>query len=150
MYISSLYYMKEEWRKVAVCMYYHFIITRKNEEKLRFVYIISSLQHGRMRKSFAVCILSLFCSREGSGRDLVCIYQHFIITWKDEESCGMFILLLYCLWRYSAQNAKSRGGIVILRAYGKRGTYPWNIQSGYRKKSRFAWLAQKGAHRTVD
>ena len=75
MYIPSLYYMKEEWRKVAVCMYYHFIITRKNEEKLRFVYIISSLQHGRMRKSFAVYILSLFCSREGSGRDLVCIYQ---------------------------------------------------------------------------
>ena len=59
-------------------MYHHFIITRKNEEKLRYVYIISSLQHGRMRKSCAVYILSLFCSREGSGRDLVCIYQHFM------------------------------------------------------------------------
>ena len=59
-------------------MYHHFIITRKNEEELRYVYIISSLQHGRMRKSCAVYILSLFCSREGSGRDLVCIYQHFM------------------------------------------------------------------------
>ena len=43
MYISLLHYNKEGKRKVAVCIYHDFIITRKDKEKFRFVYIITSL-----------------------------------------------------------------------------------------------------------
>ena len=43
------------------------IITRKDKEKLRYVYIITSLQQGRIRKV------------------AVCIYHYFITTRKDEE-----------------------------------------------------------------
>ena len=43
MYILQLYYNKEGKEKVAVCIYNHFIITRKNEEKLRYAYITSLL-----------------------------------------------------------------------------------------------------------
>ena len=37
MYISSLQYNKEGLRKVAVCIYHHFIIKRKDEEKSQYV-----------------------------------------------------------------------------------------------------------------
>ena len=37
MYISSLKYKKERLTKVAVCIYHHFIIKRKDEEKLQYV-----------------------------------------------------------------------------------------------------------------
>ena len=43
MYESSLHYNKEGKRKVALCICHHFIITRKDKEKLRYVYIINSL-----------------------------------------------------------------------------------------------------------
>ena len=43
MYISSLHYNKEGGRKVTVCIYHHFIITRKHKEKLHYVYIITTL-----------------------------------------------------------------------------------------------------------
>ena len=43
MYISSLYYSKQGLRKVTVCIYHHFIITRKDKKKFRYVYIITSL-----------------------------------------------------------------------------------------------------------
>ena len=43
MYISSLHYEKEGRGKVAVCIYHHFIITRKDKEKLQYVYIITVL-----------------------------------------------------------------------------------------------------------
>ena len=43
MYISSMYYNKQENRNVAVCIYHQFIITRKDKEKLQYVYIITSL-----------------------------------------------------------------------------------------------------------
>ena len=43
MYISSLNYNKEASRKVALCIYHHYIITRKDKEKLPYVYIITSL-----------------------------------------------------------------------------------------------------------
>ena len=43
MYISSMYYNKQGDRKVAVCIYHQFITTRKDKEKLRYVYIITSL-----------------------------------------------------------------------------------------------------------
>ena len=43
MYISSMYYNNKGNRKVAVCIYRQFIITRKDKEKLRYVYIITSL-----------------------------------------------------------------------------------------------------------
>ena len=48
MYISSMYYNKQGNRKVAACIYYHFIITRKDEEKLRYVYI--SLYYNKERQ----------------------------------------------------------------------------------------------------
>ena len=37
MYILSLQYNKQGLRKVAVCIYHHFIIKWKDEEKLQFV-----------------------------------------------------------------------------------------------------------------
>ena len=43
MYISSLHYNKERWRKVMVCIYPHFIIKRKDKEKSWYVYIMTSL-----------------------------------------------------------------------------------------------------------
>ena len=60
MYISSLHYKKEGLRKVAVCIYHHFIIKKKDEKscsmyisslhynkeglkKLQYVYIITFL-----------------------------------------------------------------------------------------------------------
>ena len=94
MYISSLYDNKEWWKKVAVCIYHHFIITRKDKKscsmyisslyynkewwkKLQYVYIITLLKQGRMKKV------------------AVCIYHHFIMTRKDEKSCSMYILSLH-------------------------------------------------------
>ena len=85
MYISSLHYKKEGWRKVAACIYHHFITTRKDEEKLLYVYIITSLQQGRMKKSCGMYISSLHYNKEGWRKVVVCIYHYFIITWKDEE-----------------------------------------------------------------
>ena len=67
MYISSLHYNKEGLRKVAVCIYHHFIIKRKDEEKLQYGYIITSLSQGRMNKV------------------AVCVYHHFITTRGDKE-----------------------------------------------------------------
>ena len=43
MYISSPHYKKEGERKVAVCVYHDFIITRKEKEKLRYIYIMTLL-----------------------------------------------------------------------------------------------------------
>ena len=43
MYISSLHYNREGRGKVAVCIYPDFIITRKDKEKLQYVYIINVL-----------------------------------------------------------------------------------------------------------
>ena len=77
MYISSLYYNEKGLRKVAVCIYHNFIITRRDQEKLQHVYIITSLQKGRMKKV------------------AVCIYHYFIITRKDKKSCAMYISSLY-------------------------------------------------------
>ena len=67
MYISSMYYNKQGNRKVAVCIYHQFIITRKDEAKLRYVYIITSLSRGRMKKSCGMYI------------------SPFITTGKDKE-----------------------------------------------------------------
>ena len=79
MYISSLHYKKEGLRKVAVCIYHHFIITRKDEEKLQYGYIITLLSQGRIKKV------------------AVCIYHHFIITRMDKEKIRYVynITLLY-------------------------------------------------------
>ena len=65
MYISLLHYNKEVERKVAVCIYHHFITTRKDEEKLRYVYIITSLQQGRMKKTCGMYISLLHYNKEG-------------------------------------------------------------------------------------
>ena len=65
MYISSLPYNKKEKRKVAVCIYHYFIITRKDKEKLRYVYIITSLQQGSMKKRCVMYISSLHYNMEG-------------------------------------------------------------------------------------
>ena len=59
MYISSLHYNTEGRGKVAVCIYHDFIITRKDEAKLRYVYIITSLSGGRMKKSCGMYISPL-------------------------------------------------------------------------------------------
>ena len=85
MYISSLHYNKEGWRKVALCIYHHFIITRKDEEKSRYVYIIAVLSQGRMKKSCSMYISSLHYNKEGWRKVAVCIYHHFIITRRDKE-----------------------------------------------------------------
>ena len=43
MYVSSLHYNTKGRGKVAVCIYYHLIITKKDEEKLQYLYITTSL-----------------------------------------------------------------------------------------------------------
>ena len=83
MYIFSLYYKKEKSGKVALCIYHHFIITRKDKEKLRYVYIFTSLQQGRIKKSCGMYIFSLYYNKEKSGTVALGIYYHFIITRKD-------------------------------------------------------------------
>ena len=65
MYISLLHYNKEGERKVAVRIYHYFITTRKDEEKLRYVYIITSLQQVRIKKSCGMYISSLQYNKEG-------------------------------------------------------------------------------------
>ena len=67
MYISSLHYNTEGRGKVAVCIYHPLIITRKDEAKLRYVYMITSLSRGRMKKSCGMYI------------------SPFITTGKDKE-----------------------------------------------------------------
>ena len=85
MYISSLHYNTERWRKVAVCIYHHFIITRKDKEKLHYVHIITTLQQGRIKKSCRMYISSLHYNTKGQGKVAVCIYHHVIRTRKDKE-----------------------------------------------------------------
>ena len=124
MYISSLYYNKEGWSKIALCIYHHFITTRKDEEKLRYVYIISSLQQGRIKKlhhfiitkrhkvklqyvyiitslqqggikkSWSMYISSLHYKQEGWRKVSVCIYHHFIITRKDEKNVRYLYIII--------------------------------------------------------
>ena len=43
MYISSLHYNTEGGGKLAVCIYHDFIITRKDKEKVQYIYIITEL-----------------------------------------------------------------------------------------------------------
>ena len=86
MYISPLHYKKKEYRKIAVCVYHHFIKKRKNKKKLQYVYIITLLQQGRMKKSFGMYISSVYYNTGGRGKRAVCIYHHFIITRKDKKN----------------------------------------------------------------
>ena len=82
MYISSIHYNKEGLTKVAVCIYHHSIITRRDKEKFRYgyiitsltgkdkeklqhVYIITSLQQGGIKKSCGMYISSLHYNKEG-------------------------------------------------------------------------------------
>ena len=46
MYISSLVHEKERSYKVAVCIYHHVFMKRKEVIKLRYVYIITCLLKG--------------------------------------------------------------------------------------------------------
>ena len=85
MYISSLHYNTEGRGKVAVCIYHDFIITRKDKEKLQYVYIITLLSQGRMRKSCAMYISSLHYNKKGQRKVAVCIFHHFIVTRREEE-----------------------------------------------------------------
>ena len=64
MYISPLYHNMEGCEKVAVCIQHHFIITRKNEEKLPYVYITTLLKQGRMQKSCGMYIKPLYYKKE--------------------------------------------------------------------------------------
>ena len=70
------------------------MIRRKNKEKLRYVYIITSLKQGRIKKSFGMYISSLHYNTDGRGKRAVCIYNHFIIT-RNDKSFGMYISSLY-------------------------------------------------------
>ena len=54
-------------KKVAVCIYHYFIITRKDE------------------KSCSMYISSVHYKKEGGRKVAVCIYHDFIITRKDKE-----------------------------------------------------------------
>ena len=63
-YILSLYYNKEGLRKVAACIYHHFITTRSDKEKVRYVYIITLLYQGRMKKSCSMYVLSFHYNKE--------------------------------------------------------------------------------------
>ena len=118
MYISSLYYNMEGWRKVAVCIYHHFIITRKNKEKLQYVYLITLLQHGRMKKSCCMYISSLHYNKEGWGKVAVCIYHHFIITRKDKEKL-QYVYLIALLQH--GRMKKSCGIYISSLHYNKEG-----------------------------
>ena len=62
---------------MEACINHHLIITRKDEEKLRNVYIITSLQQGGMKK------VAVF------------IYHPFVKARKDEKSCAMYISSLH-------------------------------------------------------
>ena len=87
MYISSLYYNKEGLSNVEACIYHHFIISRKDKKKLRYVYINTSLQTGIRKKSFGMYISSLHYNTKGRAKRAraVFIYQHFIKTRKDKQ-----------------------------------------------------------------
>ena len=85
MYISSLHYKKEVWRKVAVCIYHDITITRKEKEKLRYVYIITSSQQGRIKKSCGMYISLLHYNKKLWKKVALCIYHYFITTRKDKE-----------------------------------------------------------------
>ena len=65
MYISSLHYNKERYRKVAVCIYQNFFTTKKDEEKFPYVYITTLLQPGGIRKSCTMYISSFYYNKEG-------------------------------------------------------------------------------------
>ena len=67
MYISSLYYNKEGQIEVTVCIYHHFITTRKD------------------KKTCGLYISSLYYNKEGLRKVAVCIYHHFIIARRDKE-----------------------------------------------------------------
>ena len=54
-YIFSHDYNGEGLGKFVVCLYHPFIMTWKDHEKLRYVYIITLLYHRGMRKSLT-CI----------------------------------------------------------------------------------------------
>ena len=64
MYIPSLHYNTEGRGKVAVCIYHHFIIKGKDEAKLRYVYIITLLSQGRMKKSCGMYISPFITTRK--------------------------------------------------------------------------------------
>ena len=52
-------------KKVAVCIYHHFMITRNDEKKLRYVYIITLLKQGGIKKRCGMYISSLNYNKEG-------------------------------------------------------------------------------------
>ena len=85
MYITSAHFNKEGLRKVAVGIYQHFIIKRKDKKKLRYVYIITSLLEGRIKKSCGMYISSVHYNKEGKRKVAVYIYHHFITTRRDKE-----------------------------------------------------------------
>ena len=118
MYISSLHYNKEGWRKVAVCIYYHFITTRKYKEKLRYVYIITSLEEGSMKKSCGMYISSLHYNKEGWRKVAVCIYYHFITTRKYKEKLR-YVYIITSLEQGSMK--KSFGMYISSLHYNKEG-----------------------------
>ena len=78
---------------------HHFIITSKEEEKLRYVYIFTSLQQGGMKK------VAVF------------IYHPFVIARKDEKSCGMYISSLH----YNKEGKKSCSMYISSLYHNKEG-----------------------------
>ena len=125
MYIWSLHYKMERWRKVALCIYNHFIITWKDEEKLRYVYIITSLHQGRIKKSCVIYISSLHYKEEVWRKVAVCIYHHFIITRKDNEKLR-YVYIITSLQQ--GRMKKSFGMYISSIHYNKEG---WRIATLY-------------------
>ena len=68
-------------------MYHHFITTRKDEEKMRYVYIITSLQQGRIKKSCGMY------NDEGKLRNVYIITS--LQQGRMKKICGMYISSLH-------------------------------------------------------
>ena len=105
---------RKDKKKSWLCIYHHFIIARKDKEKLRYVYIITSLQQGMIKRNVVLSMNHRFIiTRKDKKKSWLCIYHHFIITRKDKEklryvnittslqqrriknSCGMYISSLH-------------------------------------------------------
>ena len=65
MYILSLHYNKQGLRKVAVCIYHHFIIKRKDEKKLQVCINHHFIITTKDEKSSSMYISLLHYNKEG-------------------------------------------------------------------------------------
>ena len=83
MSILSCVYHKETCFKVMECIHHHVFVTRKVVLKLRNVYIITCLSHGKRFYSCRRHISSSAHHKERCFKGAECIYHHVFITRKD-------------------------------------------------------------------